>query len=123
MDNKAPRITLNVIIACSFILPLLVIAFGDQRLGAILLVAGLATTYQALRLRSRLSRQVDPQRQRIANYRRDQARTVMVPLLDESGVALDEASAARALQQARLRAGPRDTVIGVQRRPSEITPQ
>jgi len=123
LDHKATRITLIVIMVCSFAIPIAVMATGDQRLGAILLVAGLFVAYRSLQLWSNLGRERDPDRERLAGARQNQSRTVMVPLLDENGAALDEAAAARALQQARLRAGPRDTVIGVQRRPSEIAPQ
>jgi hypothetical protein len=123
VDNKTTRITLIVIVACSFIIPLAAFAMGNRQLGSILLLAGLFTAYRCFGVWMRLGRERDPERDRLASARQNQARTVMVPLLDESGVALDEASAARALQQARLRAGPRDTVIGVQRRPSEVTPQ
>ena len=123
MDNQATRITLITTIICSFAIPIVLLVFGDRQLGGILLVVGLLITYRSLRALSNLGHERDPDRDRLASARQNQARTVMVPLLDENGVALDEAAAARLLQQARLRAGPRDTVIGVQRRPSEIPPQ
>jgi hypothetical protein len=101
VDNKATRITLVIVVACSFIIPLAVLAMGDQRLGSILLLAGLFTAYRCFGVWTNLGRERDPDRERLASARQNQARTVMVPLLDENGVALDEASAARLLQQAR----------------------
>jgi hypothetical protein len=47
--------------------------------------------------------------------RHGQGQTIYVSLLDDAGVPLDEAAAAARLSKARMMAGPRDTVIGVNR--------
>lgn len=116
MYDQAQRRTWRIMMVVVLVVPVLVM-FWNLRVGALLLLFGLFTAYRALRLINASLRMEQAERNsRLEQTRANQARLVYVQLVDEQGVELPPDVQQAKLAQARLLAGPRDTVVGVKRK-------
>ncbi len=88
----------------------------NLRLGVVLLLLGLIVAYQGSRMLRALNAEGAVQDQQYLYSRRDRGRTIYVELVDDDGNELQPSVAEQRLAEARLNAGPRDTVIGVRRK-------
>ncbi|HEY1017021.1 MAG TPA: hypothetical protein VGE07_30185 [Herpetosiphonaceae bacterium] len=121
MNAKVYRTTVLAMIAIAVIAPLAVMLLVDFNTGLIFLLFGLLYSVYTI-VNGKLLRSIDAEGERDDRHaaaRQNRGSTIYVPLLDDAGNPLDPAAAERLLARARLMAGPRETVVGVERTPAE----
>jgi len=112
MDKRLEKRLLFAVIFVVTIGPIIVM-IRDVGLGAILLIVGLFFTIQCIRILQAIQIEGASEDQEALYRQQNQGRTIYVPLVDDRGYDLEPAIAEQRLAEARLKAGPRDTVIGV----------
>jgi hypothetical protein len=117
MDDRVERRVLWAVLGAALLLPLVIIV-THPHYGLYALLVGLviATACGSL-LRSLHAEGAIADQQALLS-RQDRGRTIYVELLDENGRGLPPEEAEKRLAEARLRAGPRDTVMGIRHRRS-----
>jgi hypothetical protein len=112
--NKPPqRKFVYVIIFLSIIIPSLVM-LRDIQSGVILLLLGSWVSYQVIRSAARADQQeIDSEAKKLARHRAEQSHVILVQLVDQFGRDLPMREIQKRMDEARAKAGPRDTVVGV----------
>lgn len=123
MKLRTNRAITSITMIVCFVVPLGLMIFTDLPYAGALFLIGLICAYQVWRGR-RMLEEIDDfdqagERQRRAAERQNRGTTIYVPLLDDAGAPLDPAAAERLLARARMMAGPRETVVGVERTPAD----
>ena len=104
-----------VLMVAAIVGPIAAMIWWPQ-IGAILFFLGLAIVARCVYLIRAIHTEGAQQDQAQLYSRRDRGQTIFVQLVDDDGNDLDQATARARLAAANLRAGPRDTVVGVRRK-------
>jgi hypothetical protein len=112
--NKPPqRKFVYVIIFLSIIIPT-VVMLRDIQTGVILLLLSSWISYLVVRSAARAHEEDnDSEAKKLARHRTEQSHIIRVQLVDQFGRDLPMREIQRRMDEARAKAGPRDTVVGV----------
>lgn len=117
MSGADPDLKVLKIIMAGALIGPIVVLFFDPKLGAALLLLGGAIAITASRALSAASHQAALEREKqLWERRTNSSRTIYVQLVDDKGRDLPQRIAEKRLAEAQMRAGPRDTVVGVHHR-------
>jgi hypothetical protein len=113
MEWSPQKIIAYSIAGACILLPIILIFFNPAA-GALALFMGALIASRVIRY----AHQVDPlmsaeTRARLARHQSDQSQTIFVQVVDDRGYDLPQHEVKRRMEEAQLRAGPRDTVIAV----------
>jgi hypothetical protein len=115
VDDQLHRQIAQAVIIAALIAPV-IIFFVLPELGPFALIGGLMTALGAATSMRRRGAYDAFEAERALQYHEVKGKTIFVQLVDDYGNELDRATAERKLAEARLNAGPKDTVIGVKRK-------
>jgi hypothetical protein len=112
--QQSKRFFIGVLVV-AIVGPIAIMLWKPQ-IGGLLFLLGLFVAARCLYLIRTITTEGARQDQAQLYSRRDRGQTIFVQLIDNDGNDLDPATAQARLAAANLRAGPRDTVIGVRRK-------
>jgi hypothetical protein len=113
MNKPSQRKFVYLIIFLSIVVPA-VVMLRDIQFGVILLLLGSWISYRVVRSAARANQQeIDSEAKKLARHRSEQSRIIRVQLVDQFGRDLPMQEIQKRMDEARAKAGPRDTVVGV----------
>jgi hypothetical protein len=117
MQENLSKRSVAIIFVFTVVVPLIVAITYNQYLGLVLFIIGLFISVQAYRVynRSKMNDMISDPSNPSEGYFGNSGRTILVSLVDEHGRELPPKLAEQKLAEARAKAWPKDSVIGVKR--------